>query len=173
MKWLFDRKDVFSALNAEDAEKFVQEKFGYFADSLEELNTVINNRDNYLLKCVEDYTYDKRFMYEEEDGEVFHTCFFLPEDKILAVKSEYRPFKYISEWRVGTDTDLGDKIYIREKGNEDIWEGVIISGFSCNSHGELVKVILGGRLYTPKLLLDECEFQNADTAEWCRFGVEE
>ena len=170
MKWLFDRKDVYSTLNAEDAEQFVQEKYGYFADSLEELNTVINNRDNFKLACVEDYTYDKRFMYEE-DGEKIHTSLFLPEDKILAVKTELRPIKTIEEWKETVGANIGQIIQIRAKGQDIRHVNLIVSGFSFVHGNQIEKVILGGFLYTPKTLFSECEFYK--DGQWCRFGVEE
>lgn len=75
----FDRKDVYSVLNAEEAKKYVG-KLGYPSNSLNKLKTLINNFAPYSLDKIE-LDNDKPFFYRK-DGFLF----FLPVDKVKEVE---------------------------------------------------------------------------------------
>ena len=96
----FNKKDVFTVLNAADAEEYLN-TVGYFAESLSELNTKIKERRTDTLRSIEtDNAYS--FITDNEQDPLF-----LPASKVA---TPYRPFKSSQEF-----------IDIALEGNRDGW----------------------------------------------------
>lgn len=81
MKSVFDKKDVFSVLDAEFAESYIG-KEGYFGDSLSELDMRIKNKDSHtLIKCDRDDAY---LAFTFDDGfEEISRALFIPAEKVI------------------------------------------------------------------------------------------
>lgn len=103
----FDRKDIFTIANVEDARKYVG-KLGYPSNSLNKLKTLINNFAPYSLDKI-DLDNDKPFFYRDD-------CFlyFIPADKVKEVEThkKWRPFKNIDEFLQKTKIAVGTVIHV-------------------------------------------------------------
>ena len=76
----FDKKDVFTCLNAEDAKVYIG-KEGYLADSLYNLrNAIQDNENTFELETINDDSYYGRFRSCDSDYMLF-----LPADKVKEV----------------------------------------------------------------------------------------
>lgn len=100
MSKTFDRKDVYSVLNAEDASQYVGTK-GYFADTLSCLNEKVRKN---MLDPLDDVNQLHDFPFISY---VTGFLFFLPADKVKEVEEEkkWRAFKDIEEFK--KETGLG------------------------------------------------------------------
>lgn len=83
MKFTFDKRDVFSVLDAESAESYI-EKEGYFGDSLSELNMRIEREEvQTLIKCDRDDAY---LAFTYDDGfENISRALFIPAEKVIKI----------------------------------------------------------------------------------------
>ncbi len=127
----FKVEDIFHSLNANEAEDYIQTA-GYFGSSLELLTKAIVGKEKHILTCVEDETHEHRFMSDEEDH--YHYQFFLPEDKVLELKKEYRPFQSIAEFcsamrLPGSMGPIGLILTLRHKESKETYR-IQVTGFS-------------------------------------------
>ena len=165
----FDKKDVFSVLNAEDASRYVGEK-GYFADDLQTLKqNVEENRLYKLHKISANYTFPFR---GEKEYDLNNFSLFLPANKVREEKT-YRPFKDCAELcqyvRVtGEDLYAGLTLNIRNKENKIVRQ-VLVTEIN---YGKPF-IGLGICLFDLKKLYRNYEWQDEDNGVWHPFGVEE
>ena len=93
MKKIFDRKDVISWSNSEDAKKYVEQP-GYFGNSFQELITNVNNDSTSILWNVF-RTDEVHCVFEDANG--IRSGLFLSMDKVKEVKEvkeekKWKPF---------------------------------------------------------------------------------
>lgn len=163
----FDKKDVFSVLNAEDASRYVGEK-GYFADDLQTLKqNVEENRLYKLHKISANYTFPFR---GEKEYDLNNFSLFLPADKVKEEK-KYRPFKDCIELcqhvRVtGEDLYAGLTLNIRNKKNKIVRQ-VLVTEIN---YGKPF-IGLGICLFDLKNLFRGYEWQDEENGDWQPFGV--
>lgn len=169
---IFDRKDVYSWSNAEDAKQYIG-KACYFADSLRYLKTIINEDEKYILKDVFDNEKDMvQGVFCDVDGDFWGLC--LPAEKIIDIEEEkkYRPFtleefnkiipmgtvfKYRYKSRNGSDNRYVKSIYYHA--NLDCENGYQAIFFEdcCFNLGycfEVMELFLNGK-WQPFGVLDE------------------
>lgn len=96
----FDKKDIFTVLNAADAEEYLKMK-GYFAESLSDLKKNIADGVTDMLEAIE---YDNVWCFSTSTDSF---PLFLPASKVA---TPYRPFKSAQEF-----------IDIALEGNRDGW----------------------------------------------------
>ena len=170
MSNLFDKKDVFSWANSEDARQYIG-KEGYLADSLEKIEELVRNERVYTLKGV---SANVSCFIEDEYG--FSFGLFLPADKVLPVPmrpKKYRPFKSIEEFRKTlNDIDFLDALTIREKHYTFRQYCAVFNGYG-DTNDELDEVGFGGAYKTPVDLFNHYEWYDEKTEKWMPFGVEE
>ncbi len=163
----FDRKDVYSVLNAEEARSYIN-KDGFFADTLSYLNALVRQNCFEILDDV-NQLHDFPFI----------TCgkgslFFLPADKVKEVEEKkWRAFNNHEELAktlgIETKSLIGTKITWRNKGNGiTVGQALIINVFS---NKEESCITLGLVNYSMEKLFFELEL-NKDGV-WQPFGVEE
>ena len=101
----FDRKDIFSWSNAEEAKQYIG-KYCYFADSLRYLKTIVNEDEKYILQDVSNNEKDMvQGVFCDVDDDFWGLC--LPADKVKEVEEKkWRPFKSIDEFKNETGLDL-------------------------------------------------------------------
>ena len=126
----FDKKDVLSWSNAEDAKQYIG-KYCYFADSLRYLKTIINEDKKYILKKVSNNEKDMvQGVFCDVDGDFWGLC--LPADKVVEVKEKkYRPFKSIDEFMNHLDLKslMNNYIKVKEINTSEIYELMIVGAF--------------------------------------------
>lgn len=157
----FDKKDVYSWSNCEEARQYVGEE-GYFCDDCQEdlaawSKGLLHDVDQSLpVDCI----------FENEENEVFGL--FLPADKVIEVEEKkYRAFKDFKEFRFWTGRRVGVVIVYRNKLTNDEIEAVITRSQLYENSVEI-----GAVEYTFKELFEQWEWLS-DGNEWCLFGVEE
>lgn len=175
---VFDKKDVFSWANAEDAKRYIG-KEGYFAShycndlkSWWKAKLLDINRDgdisNVFIGECDDV--EKPYFGDDEDC----AGLFLPADKVKRVEKKWRPFKTIEEFKRVLDIKLGSVLVYRRKDESDMEFVAAFMGYKrLQPTGSLYSVLLGGMTYLVVPLLDKYEWYNTSTNEWCPFGVEE
>lgn len=82
----FNKKDVFTVLNAADAEEHLKMK-GYFAESLSNLQKNITDGVTDTLEAIE---YDNVWCFSTPTDSF---PLFLPASKVIKLEKKYRPFK--------------------------------------------------------------------------------
>lgn len=162
---LFDKKDVFTVLNACDAEEYLNTK-GYFAETLSVLNANIKDGITDTLRNIET---DNCFSFVTDND---NFPLFLPASKVIKLEKKYRPFKTIEEFKKTLNiSDFGEPIEYRDSnGNQyvAVWNGYL------EKNNKLEVISLGGWVYTARGLFECCfEFFNEQTEEWQPFGVAE
>lgn len=161
MSKLFNKKDVFSWSNCEEARQYIGEE-GYFCDTYHESLAAWHKG---LLQDV-DQSMTVECIFEDEENEVFGL--FLPADKVIEVEEKkYREFKDFNEFRFWTGKRVGSVIVYRDKLTNDEIEAVITRS---KLYGNSVEI--GAVEYTLKELFEQWEWLS-DGNEWCLFGVEE
>ena len=166
----FDKKDVYSWSNAEDAKQYIG-KYCYFADSLRCLKYGVNKDINYLLKEVFNNEKDQvQGVFCDVDGDFWGLC--LPADKVKEVETEkkYRPFETIEEF-VKTIGDIGTIITYREKKEPSQEMRGIFTGYMWDRACRGWILGLGATLYRLENLFELAEYKYKN--EWQPFGVEE
>lgn len=126
----FDRKDVYSWSNAEEAKQYIEKK-GYFADSIVGLNSAIRNKKLYELAEVSNTDADMiDRVFRPFDSEMGFGLF-LPIDKAKEDEKKYRPFKNTDEFRdyLGFNFIVNLSIKIEEKITSERYELAIIGFF--------------------------------------------
>lgn len=165
----FDRKEVFSWANCEEA---TLNTWGYFSESLKDLKREIKEgKEHKLLSIDSEDSYCFKFVKNDTQ---FSFPFFLPTDKVKEVKKEekYRPFKTLEEFRkTFNQIDFGQPLQIRHKENiNEVFVGTF-NGYQ-EEDNVLITISLGGWLLSPRTLFDFYEVFNEKTEEWQPFGVE-
>lgn len=166
----FDKKDVYSWSNAEEAKDYIG-KEGFFSDFFSE-NLNEWEKDTLL-----------RFHQGNSVTNIFEnkkTAYglFLPADKVKAVEDpkKYRPFVSYEEFRLYFA--IGDVIRIItiEEGEKLEWQTVMYVGVTKNINGTFIQ--LGANSYSLQYLFSHFKYartqdgSNVDK-EWQPFGVEE
>lgn len=163
----FDKKDVITCINAEDAKKYVG-KLGYFANGLNGFAN-IDYFAAYSLDNVQ-VGIDKPFFYREKNFALF-----LPEDKVKEVEEskKYRPFKTLQEFKDALEIDgIGDWIQFRFKDEPTLNYFVIFNGYVKDEKDQLYGVCLGSYSFSIQHLFEHFEY-SVEKDQWKPFGVEE
>lgn len=154
----FDKKDVITCVNAEDAKKYIG-KLGYFANGLNGFSN-IDYFAPYSLDNVQ-VGIDKPFFYREKNFALF-----LPEDKVKEVKKEkkWRAFRTFEEFILVLGT-IGCHVRFRFKDDISNEFLALIVGFNY----EAQTVTINNSIYSFKELFKKFEFYK--NQEWQPFGV--
>lgn len=178
MSELFNKEDIFTIVNAEEARWYIGKK-GYFASTLAELKKNISS-DSHILSDILNDNASARFMYADKcTDQVFEL--FLPANKVKKLKKQWRPFKTIGEFKktlgdkkgdVFIPLSLGDEITYRPKSDITTELHVIFNGYKIINN-QFIYVLLGVWFYYLKDLFDRYEFLDKKTNQWKLFGVEE
>lgn len=165
----FDRKDVFTIINIEEAEMYLNSK-GYFADSIKELNDNIKEGVVYELEEIS-HDDDAIYVYQGK-GRSEYNSLFLPIEKVKVVKEpKWRAFKDLDEFAeaLGLVHILGSEITYRTK-TEDTKGSAIITRES--ESGSVSYISLGSHSLSLENLFKYYEWLDKDGI-WQPFGVEE
>ena len=165
----FDRKDVYSWSNAEDAKQYIGEK-GYFGDSIAELDCKIQGAFKNILTDIFACDTDRASIpFGNNDEETW--SLFIPTDKVKEVEEKkYRPFETIEEF-VKTIGDIGTIITYREKKEPSQEMRGIFTGYMWDRACRGWILGLGATLYRLENLFELAEYKYKN--EWQPFGVEE
>lgn len=168
MSKLFDKKDIFSWSNCEEAKKYIGEK-GYFRDDYQA--DLAAWRQGILQEIDPSLPVDCTF----EDEENCAHGLFLPADKVKQQEpKKWRPFKTIDEFKKTLNSiNFLDALTFREKHDTSHQYCAVFDGF-VDTNGELDRVSLGGKFWTAAELFNHYEwFDDEKTEDWQPFGVEE
>jgi len=175
MKIEFDKKDIITAINCEDAKEYINKK-GYYGYSLAEWEPCK------LLNVYLKETTDVRDTFYVNDHGIVHFCpMFIPADKVKKLKKQWRPFKTIDEFKktlgdkkgdVFIPLSLGDEVTYRPKSDVTTELHVIFNGYKIINN-QFIYVLLGVWFYYLKDLFDRYEFLDKKTNQWKLFGVQE
>ena len=162
----FDKKDIFTCVNAEDADQYRSTK-GYFADDLSELNEKVKDGNLEKLHHILQDIFPNRFF-----GNNRAFALFLPADKVKKVKEEkkYRPFKSFNEFNVVTNKNVGDLINYKLKNSPCFYCAVITKTF-CSPNIEPT-IDFGNSCFKYSELFNHFEWLDSENT-WKPFGVEE
>ena len=128
----FDRKDIFSLLNAEDAKPYIG-KFGYMSDNVQTLRKNIEENKRFKLHDIED-DYILPFKVCIKNDEIFGFGLFLPAEKVREEKEKtYRPFRNQDEIRkyFNRATTLGCPLNLQHKRTDERFT-LMVTGFFEN-----------------------------------------
>lgn len=168
MSELFNKNDVYSVLNVDEA-KVYEDKKGYFGNSLDDLQRAVEaDNSDFLVKVMTTDTESKPFISVSGpcDG-LLHNALFLPVDRVKKVKNEYRPFTL---FEFNETFKLGQIITFRSADTDKgIFGKSIYTGYLYTEDGD-IKIDLAGHLYTLDELLETFEYQNT-YGGWYKFGV--
>lgn len=156
----FDKKDVYSWSNAEEAKLYIGEK-GYFADA------AFENIDDWQLDVLEEIYSDSDIRSVFQAQSSFYGLF-LPEDKIKEVKEEkkWRPFTLEEFNKI---IPMGTVFKYRYKGQKHIKSIYYHANLDCENGYQAIffedcNLNLGYCFETMELFLD---------GKWVPFGVKE
>lgn len=167
---VFDRKDVFSWSNAEEARRFIGTE-GYFADSLRDLHKEVEaGTAQILLNVHEDNSINSIFR-----SDYYVSGMYLPADKVKKIEKKWRPYtleEFLDKFLIGTQIKFRKK-----KELQIVVHGCgVLTGYSCNtnqvSEEDCFFVYLGVHAYSLEVLFETYEWQD-ENGNWCPFGVEE
>ncbi len=158
----FDKKDVFSWSNAEEAKEYIDKK-GYFS------NFATDNLVEWYLGTLSEISLFNKYriarIFTNKKGEKFGL--FLPLDKVKEVEEKkWRAFKNFMEFFNYTNKKLGSEITYRNKRTGDAFYAVITRVTVSSS-----AIDLGAHTYNLHDLFMSYEWLNDN--EWQPFGVEE
>ena len=164
----FDKKDVFSWSNAEEAKQYIG-KYCYFADSLRYLKTIVNEDEKYILQDVSNNEKDMvQGVFCDVDGDFWGLC--LPADKVKEIEEKkWRPFRSIDEFKNKTGLDLLHIVHYRLTSNGSIVStgyGVITD--FCTSGDKTDYITIGDTSFNLNELFN---YEYKDDNEWQPFGV--
>jgi len=171
----FDKKDVFTIINAKTAYKHIGEN-GYFSDRLDpnlenweygELRSIQDGEDADVDAVFGRSTLDP----DNEEKLIIDYSYglFLPECKVIEEK-KWRAFKSLDEFAdaLGVCHIVGTEIIFRNKGAFELLRKSMITEMSTTSHNSFVT--LGSLAFSLKSLFDAYEWLNKDGV-WQPFGV--
>ena len=175
----FDKKDVFSWSNAEEAKQYIGQR-GYMADSNIGLQETININRVYELKDIDE---NKLFCFYRSQCD-YGRGLFLPVDKVKEVEEpktvKWRAFKSIDEFKKETGLDLLSIVHYRFSPSSNpriitsTGYGVITDLTTCSnfitSSDKPYYVTIGDTSFN----LDELfNYEYCADNEWKPFGVAE
>ena len=165
MSELFDKKDIFTPVNAGEARQYIGKK-GYFASNLAELRKNINS-DSYILSDILNDNALARFMYGDNCTNKVSELF-LPANKVKQQEPEkkWRAFEDANEFKIWVGKDLGNTITMKRKFIPTEMRSVLIT--ELRPQGFIIG--LGTCTYSYHELFEEYEWQNPDN-KWQPFGV--
>jgi len=158
-KLIFDKKDVFTALNREEAEIYVGEK-GYYCYRMHEWMPCE------LLKIHFDEDYDVRNVFTILDHKTELECpMFLPADKVKIPKTEYRPFKSLEEFL--KEYPLGSTITYKKNDIDSVWT-TIVTGVVKGAFSDFIQLSNRELRFTDMLFDD---YKILKDNKWIPFGT--
>ena len=163
----FDKKDVYSWSNAEDAKEYLG-KDCYFAHSVGGLSEHIKTGVMGILKDIFNSNYDAVSCAFGDGTSTWGLC--LPADKVIEVEEpkKWRAFIF-EEFTKIYSMDKPLKIFIyREKGT-NITFFALYSGYVKGD--EISAINLSGQFYTLQTLFDRYELFNDELGKWQPFGI--
>lgn len=155
---LFDKKDVFTVLNASEAEAYEGEE-GYFADSLEDLQNFVK----------ENITRKLYFIARTHSEYQNNAALFLPASKVKRTRKKYRPYTLEEFYNI---FPVGSLITFHQKDSD--YRGVwLFTGYATGSNlAGKDSLYLGAHVFNLQELFDD--YQWIDKNEnWHCFGIEE
>ncbi len=158
----FDKKDVFSWANCEEAKRYIGMN-GYFAHTLSQLTDRIQKSDfNHLEKICD---FNTNCFCRSGDGVMCYWSMFLPADKVKEVEEEkkYRAYKNFDEF----DHAVGDIVHLRLKHKHSSEYIYLITGFNYNQNSISINGVMGNF----ENFFDMYEIFNGKG--WQPFGVKE
>jgi len=167
MNKTFDRKDVFSWSNAEDAKQYIG-KDCYFAHSVGVLSEHIKTGVMGILKDIFNSNYDAVSCAFGDGTSTWGLC--LPADKVKEEK-KWRPFKSYTEFNSVVGVGIRDVLVYRFDGyGKDVTLMGVIDGLHLSAEGD--EIIIAGIRFTLRDLFIHYTWKDSDD-NWHRFGVEE
>ena len=171
MEELFDVKDVFTSVNADDAAAYV-DKYVYLSNSLAGLRKDIEDHKIRTLDGVLDDSNDKRFADGEKE---FSLC--IPMDRVNrpSVVKKYRPFKNILEFEMYTGLSVGNTCTLRRTDipYKNSRMTLMYIGYGLDREDRCFVVLGGIQLYMNELINYEYLWAEGSLEEWRKFGVPE
>jgi hypothetical protein len=157
----FKREDVFTVLNAADAEEYLN-TVGYFAERLSELNLNIKDGITDTLRSIET---DNCFSFVTDTD---NFPLFLPASKVIKPEKKWRAFETIEEF-VKIIGDVGTIVTyrIKKESSQEI-KGMFI-GYIWDSSSRGWIIGLGVNLYRLEKLFKSVEYKHKNS--WQPFGV--
>jgi hypothetical protein len=172
MSNLFEKKDVISWANCEEAKKYIGEE-GYFRDDYQE--DLVAWYKGILQEIAPSLPVDCTF--EDEKNNVYGL--FLPADRVKQARSpHWRPFETAKELKdaLGVNELLGAKITYRRKDNPLYTYNGIVTKYTRMSSDDnntiFCSISIGGTVLSLRDLFNEYEWFS-DRFGWQPFGVEE
>ena len=167
----FDKKDILTCKDTEEAERYIGEE-GYFGDTVSQIRNQIKNENKHTLVCLENTESVYMFNISEIDANPRKTyALFLPANKVKDIKKGYRAFKNLKEFAdtvIPEHLILGHEITYRSKATGVIYYAIITRCY-VNASGETF-VILGNVGHSLQILFDCYEWQSEDGL-WLPFGM--
>ena len=165
----FDKKDVFSWSNAEEAKQYIG-KDCYFAHSIGVLSEHIKTGVIGTLKDIFNSNHDAISCAFGDGTSTWGLC--LPAEKVKEVEEpkKYRPFETIEEF-VKTIGDIGTIITYRTKKEPSQEMKGMFTGYMWDSACRGWILGIGASLYRLENLFELAEYKHKN--EWKPFGVEE
>lgn len=169
----FDKKDVFSWSNAEDAKQYIG-KEGYFGDSIAELDYKIQGVFKNILTDIFASDTDRASIpFGNNDEETW--SLFIPTDKVKEVEKpkKWRAFKSIDEFKKETGLDLLSIVhyrYIIEKPRNLTTTGFGVITDFCTCSDNTYYITIGDTSFNLNELFD---YEYLVDGVWKPFGVEE
>lgn len=172
MNYHFDKKDVFSWSNAEEARQYIG-KEGYFSDYYR------NDLECWLKAKLIDISCDSgtSSVFTEECGDEEDISFglFLPADKVKKVEKsqkKLRPFTSFVEFYKTTGAGIGSVLTWRAKGTSAVLTTLVTSVmFADGSDSNESVITLGDDNFTLDSLFNDYEYQGS-ADNWRPFGIE-
>jgi hypothetical protein len=166
---VFDRKDVFSWSNAEEARQYIGQE-GYFSDICYNDLTLWNKAELIDISCDSDTA--SVFTEECGDEENFSFGLFLPIDKVKQQEEKkWRPFTLDEFNKI---FEIGQVITTRPRLKSNFVTGKWLDlGYSLFTNDcDEEHILLSIHYYTLEDLFNRYEYQD-ESENWRRFGVEE
>ena len=170
----FDKKDVFSWSNAEEAKQYIG-KEGYFADVCCSDKSYWQKAKLVGVRCDDSISevFVSSVLIEDCDDETLVFGLFIPADKVKRPEKKWRPFKTIEEFKNALGLGFGFTLVYRRKDEPDMEFVLAFTGYKrYRPLGSLYSISLGGTFYLVIHLLNDYEWQDKD-GNWQPFGVKE
>lgn len=174
---LFDVKDVFTSVNAQDARAYVNKNV-YLSSSLAGLRDNVAKNRFVTLDCILDDDNDRRFVWDDME---YSLCLPLAKVKHRATDKKYRPFKDLAELKEVTGFHVGSSVKLKVYNLDHVLfiesETLIVDMDTtyCDLDGSVIgyNIYLGTDSYTLEELLSHFKYMNPKTNEWQPFGIAE
>lgn len=161
---LFNKKDIFTIIDIEEAEMYLNSK-GYFGDSIKELNDNIKQGFVYELEEIS-HNDDDVFVYKSK-GQSDYNSLFLPIEKVKMVKEpKWREFRTFEEFFLVVGS-LGCHVRYRQKDDISNEFLSVVNSFNYKAR----TFTIGAHIYGFNELFTRYEFYQ--NQKWQPFGVRE